>query len=669
MVENKRVAGGRVVQRHVLYLGEINSSQAAVWRKAIEVLDDDAGHPRTMALFPEDRCTGLASDRSIVQLCLSDMRLCRPRQWGACWLAGQLWQALQLDRFWADRLPPSRKGTRWDHVLQVLVSYRLIAPGSEWKLHRDWFGNSAMADLLGADFGLADSHKLYACHDLLLQHKEALFSHLMTRWRDLFNANFDVLLYDLTSTYFEINASDVAEGDKRRHGYSRDKRPDCPQVVIALVVTPDGLPLAYEVLPGNTADCKTLRMFLAKIEQQYGRARRVWVMDRGIPTEAVLAEMRGSDPPVQYLVGTPKGRLSRLEKKLLAKPWQEARAGVAVKLLAEDGELYVYAESVDRVSKERAMRQRQLKWLWKRLRELAAMEVTREEMLMKLGAARARAPTAWRLVDIEMDKESSMFIYALNRQKLRRIRRREGRYLLRTNLTENDPALLWQYYTQLVAVEEAFKNLKGDLAIRPIFHQEERRVEAHIFIAFLAYCLQITLQRRLHALAPGLTARSALEKFAAVQMIDVHSRPRLSHRERPKPPPARHLPDQPSRLQFPEQCSRGLRRDPEFCRERVRRQRWIAQQSLDRARQPRSFIGPGGELPALLCRSVEPVEFAQTHPRALGHEMEEGERPGDGHAPVDQAVGGIAAQGGERGAVAEAHGRVGGPDRQTSGAQ
>jgi Transposase DDE domain len=522
VVENKRVAGGRVVQRHVLYLGEINSSQAAVWRKAIEVLDDDAGHPRTLALFPEDRCAGVAPDASIVQLRLSDMRLCRPRQWGACWLAGQLWQELELDRFWADRLPPSRKATQWDQVLQVLVSYRLIAPGSEWKLHRDWFGKSAMADLLGSDFGLAEVHKLYACHDLLLQHKADLFSHLMARWRDLFNANFDVLLYDLTSTYFEINASDVAEGDKRRHGYSRDKRPDCPQVVIALVVTTDGLPLAYEVLPGNTADCKTLRMFLAKIEQQYGRARRVWVMDRGIPTEAVLAEMRGSDPPVQYLVGTPKGRLSRLEKKLLAEPWQEARAGVAVKLLAEDGELYVYAQSVDRVSKERAMRRRQLKWLWKRLRELATMEVPREEMLMKLGAARARAPTAWRLVDIEMDKAGAGFIYTLNRQKLRRIRRQEGRYLLRTNLTENDPALLWQYYTQLVAVEQAFKDLKGDLAIRPIFHQEERRVEAHIFIAFLAYCLQITLQRRLYALAPGLTARSALEKFAAVQMIDVH---------------------------------------------------------------------------------------------------------------------------------------------------
>ena len=193
-----------------------------------------------------------------------------------------------------------------------------------------------------------------------------------------------------------------------------------------------------------------------------------------------------------------------------------------VKLLAEDSELYVYAESVDRVSKERAMRRRQMKWLWKRLRELASMEISREEMLMKLGAARSRAPTAWRLVEIEMDKESSMFIYHLNREKLHTVRRREGRYLLRTNLTESDPALLWQYYIQLVAVEEAFKNLKQDLAIRPVFHQDEGRIEAHIFIAFLAYCLQVTLQRRLHALAPGLTARSVLEKFAAMQMIDVH---------------------------------------------------------------------------------------------------------------------------------------------------
>ena len=265
-----------------------------------------------------------------------------------------------------------------------------------------------------------------------------------------------------------------------------------------------------------------MRMFLSKIEQQYGKARRVWVMDHGVPTEVVLAEMRNSDPPVQYLVGTPKGRLNRLEKHLLEKPWQEAREGVKVKLLAEDGELYVFAQSHDRVSKERAMRRRQMKWLWKRLRQIAAMELSREELLMKLGGARTRAPAAWRLVDVAVDKERPCFSFALNRAKLKKTRRREGRYLLRTNLTDNDPAQLWQYYVQLVAVEEAFRNLKGDLAIRPVFNQDEKRIEAHIFIAFLAYCMQITLTRRLHTLAPGLTARSALDKFAAVQMIDVH---------------------------------------------------------------------------------------------------------------------------------------------------
>jgi transposase len=521
IVENKRLDDGRVVQRQVLYLGEINSSQMDAWRRAIEVIDESTGEARTLALFPEDRGVA-ARDVDTVEVRLSEMRLCRPRQWGACWLAGQLWRALELDRFWAERLPRSRKGTRWDQVLQLLACYRLIAPGSEWKLHRDWFEKSAMADLLGADFSLAEAHKLYACHDRLLAYKEELFSHLVDRWRDLLNASFDVLLYDLTSTYFEIDAAAKPEGDKRRHGYSRDKRPDCPQVVIALVVTPDGLPLAYEVMAGNTADNKTLRSFLAKIETQYGKARRIWVMDRGIPTEEVLAEMRNSDPPVQYLVGTPKGRLTRLEKHLIDKPWQEAREGVQVKLLAEDGELYVFAQSDDRLAKERAMRKRQLKWLWKRLRQLAAVEVSREEMLMKLGAARSKAPAAWRLIDIAMDKDTAKFTYRLNRNKLRTLRRREGRYLLRTNIAEKDPALLWQYYIQLVAIEEAFKTLKDDLAIRPIFHQDERRIEAHIFVSFLAYCLYITLQRRLSALAPGLTARSALEKFAAVQMIDVH---------------------------------------------------------------------------------------------------------------------------------------------------
>jgi transposase len=521
VVENRRVAGGRVVQKHLLYLGEINDSQELAWRKSIEVLDESCARPRPLALFAEDRCDGVLPDASIVRLNLSDLRLCRPRQWGACWLALRLWQELQFDRFWAERLAASRKGTHWDQVLFVLVAYRLLEPGSEWRLHRQWFERTALADLLGADFAVAGIHKLYRCHDRLLEHKQAVFDHLTRRWRDLFNARFDVLLYDLTSTYFEAEPP-FPEGDKRRFGYSRDHRPDCVQVVIALVVTPDGLPLAYEVLSGNTSDKTTLRDFLARIERQYGRARRVWLMDRGIPTEEVLAEMRRADPPVQYLVGTPKGRLNRLERDLLEKPWQAARPGVQVKLLPRDGELYVFAESADRVAKERSMRQRQLKWLWARLKELAAMEIKRDDMLMKLGAARARAPAGWRLVDIEMDTESSMFTYSLDRKKLRQTRRREGRYLLRSNLTEADPALLWNYYLQLVQIEQAFKTLKGDLAIRPIYHQEERRIEAHIFITFLSYCLHVTLGRRLQGLAPGLTPRSVFETFAAVQMIDVH---------------------------------------------------------------------------------------------------------------------------------------------------
>jgi transposase len=293
-------------------------------------------------------------------------------------------------------------------------------------------------------------------------------------------------------------------------------------VVIALVVTPAGLPLAYAVLAGNTRDCTTLQDFLARIERQYGKARRVWCMDRGVPTEAGLAQMRAADPPVHYLVGTPKGRLTRLEQALLDQPWHAARPGVQVKLLAHDDELYVFAESRDRVAKERSMRRRQLKWLWARLQKLSTMRLTRDALLMKLGAAQTKTPAAWRLIEVELAQRAARFTYRLDRDKLRQVRAREGRYLLRTNLTESDPAKLWQFYLQLVEVEAAFKTLKGDLAIRPVFHQEERRIEAHIFIAFLAYCLHVTLGQQLKALAPGLTPRSVLEKFAAVQMIDVY---------------------------------------------------------------------------------------------------------------------------------------------------
>ena len=521
IVESRRCAGGRVVQRPVLYLGEINDGQREAWCRQIETFDEANGRHRQLALFPAERTVPDYAKGFGVQVRLDAMELHRPRQWGACWLACHLYEQLLLDRFFAPLLPNSREGTNWQHILQTLVCYRLIDPGSEWRLHRQWFEQSAMADLLGEDYALVAKNALYRCLDKLLPHKAALFSHLRARWQDLFAAKFDVLLYDLTSTYFESPPPDD-ETDKRRHGYSRDKRSDCVQVVIALIVTPEGFPLGYEVLPGNTSDKTTLRDMLQKIDAQYGKANRVWVMDRGIPTEEVLAEMRAADPPVSYLVGTPKGRLSKLQKHLVTLPWQAVREGVDVKLLPQDQELYVLAQSHARINKERAMRRRKLKWLWARLKEIAAMDLDREELLMKLGAARAKAPAAWRLVDVAVAPEGAAFSFTLDRDKLRQGRRREGRYLLRTNLTGKDPAELWRFYIQLVEIEAAFKTMKDDLHLRPIHHQLEHRIEAHIFVAFLAYCLHVTLRARLKPLAPGLTPRAVLDKFAAIQMLDVH---------------------------------------------------------------------------------------------------------------------------------------------------
>ena len=521
IVESQRCTGGKVVQRQVLYLGEINDSQHEAWCRQIEGFDEGTHRHTQLALFPAGRAIPEHARAHGVQVRLEAMQLHRPRQWGACWLACELYEQLGLDDFWAARLPNSREGTRWRDILQILVCYRLIDPGSEWRLHRHWFEHSAMGDLLGGDYALVEKNALYRCLDKLLMHKPALFSHLQRRWADLFGAKFDVLLYDLTSSYFESPPPQDDE-DKRRFGHSRDKRSDCVQVVIALIVTPEGFPIAYEVLPGNTSDRTTLRDMLCKIEAQYGKANRTWVMDRGIPTEEVLAQMRAAEPPVSYLVGTPKGRLTKLEKALLERPWQAVREGIDVKLLPQGEELYVFAQSRSRIDKERAMRRRQLKWLWARLKDIAAMDIDREELLMKLGAARSKARAAWRLIDIEVAPNLATFKFALNRNKLRKVWRREGRYLLRSNLCGHDPAQLWQFYIQLVEIEAAFKTMKDDLNLRPIHHQLEGRIEAHIFVAFLAYCLHVTLRARLKPLAPGLTSRAVLDKLAAVQMLDVH---------------------------------------------------------------------------------------------------------------------------------------------------
>ena len=523
IVENRRVANDRVVQRQVLYLGEINDSQKAAWCRTIDVIGENPQQPTQMAVFPEDRKPP-PLDCDVVQIKLNGLQLKRPRQWGACWLACELWEQLQLDRFWGARLRPSRKGTRWLNILKTLVCYHLIDPGSEWRLHRHWYDNSAMGDLLGEDFALAQSSKLYRSLDRLLEHKKAFFSFLNQRWKDLFGICYEVLLYDLTSTYFE---SDPPKSGKRKYGYSRDKRPDCLQVVIALIVTPEGFPLAYEVLPGNTSDKTTLEDFLSQIEAQYGRAKRVWVMDRGIPTESSLAVMRNADYPLHYLVGTPKGRLSKLEQRFLSLPWEKAREQVQVKLLKQDNEIYILARSEQRMYKERGMRERKLKRLWQRLGELQQQTLTRDQLLLKLGAAKKDAGRTYGLVSIHLPAidqpvNARTFTFDLNKKKLKLVRRREGRYLLRSNLKGEDPAKLWEYYIQLTEIEQAFKELKHDLAIRPIYHQRDDRIDAHILVAFIAYCLQVTLKHRLRTLAPGLTPRAVLEKFASLQLVDVH---------------------------------------------------------------------------------------------------------------------------------------------------
>ena len=527
IAENRRTSRG-VVQRQVAYLGEINDSQREAWEKAICVFDEDHKASREIAVYSSASVLPAHAEGHGVRVRLDAMELHRPRQWGACWLATLIWQQLDLDSFWRPRLGISREGTDWTKVLQVLTIYRLIDPGSEWRLHRDWFESTALADLLDGDFSLAAKDTLYRCHDRLLPHKEAFFSHLAGKWRDLFNPDYEVLLYDLTSTYFE-STPDFPEGDKRRFGYSRDKRNDCVQIVIALVLTTEGFPLAYKVLPGNTIDNQTLRDFLADIERQYGKAKRLWLMDRGIPTEEVLAEMRASDPPASYLVGTPKGRLTKYETRLLEEPWQHAREGVDVKLLAEEGETYVLARSADRVHKERAMRRRRLRRYLKELRSLRLERkkpLTRDALLKALGAAAKAAGRDASHIIIKLPPEGAgvtpeNFHYRFGRTRLRRARRREGQYLLRTNLTTTDPAELWHRYLQLVQVEEAFRNLKGDLGIRPVFHQLEERIEAHVFISFIAFALHATLKGRLRDHAPGLTPRAVLEKMATVQMIDV----------------------------------------------------------------------------------------------------------------------------------------------------
>jgi len=522
IVENRRLPGNKTVQRMVLYLGEINDQQQAAWRKTLDVFDEDEQRYTTMSLFPEDREIP-ADALDSVQVKLSGLELRRPRTFGNCWMGCELWHQLGLDEFWQQRLPEGREAVSWEKVLRLLVVNRLLDPGSEFRIHRQWFMDSAMDELLETGFAVAEKDRLYRCLDRVLKHKQALFIWLKQKWADLFQADFEVLLYDLTSTYFE---GEMEQNPKAKRGYSRDKRPDCLQLVIALVVTTDGFPLAYEVMNGNTSDRTTLRGFLKKIEDTYGKARRVWVMDRGVPTEEILKEMREPERQTFYLVGTPKGRINQHEKKWLDLPWQKIRDSVEVKLYQHEGELYVLAKSQGRQAKEIAMRRKRLARLLRKLRTMRKSLPKRDPLLLRIGAAKKEAGRAFGFVKIQIPQADQAvtretFSFDVDKTKLKATEHRDGHYLLRSNLTDEDPAVLWTRYVQLTQIESVFRCLKSELSIRPIHHQLEHRADAHVLIAFLAYCLQITLKNRLMIHAPGLTPAAVFEKLATIQMVEV----------------------------------------------------------------------------------------------------------------------------------------------------
>jgi transposase len=528
VVENRRISGGGTTQRQVLYLGEINDTQQQAWRRTLEVFDEDRNQYCQLSLFPDDRPLPPGAVDSI-SVKLDEMELRRPRAFGDCWLGCWLWDRLHLSSFWNMQFIDSRGDVPWAKVLQLLVINRLIDPGSELRIHRQWFLRSAMDELLEVDFAVAGKDRLYRCLDRILQHKDALCTHLAQRWKTLFDTSFDVLLYDLTSTYFEGLCEEIP---KARHGYSRDGRSDCRQVVIALVITPDGLPLAYEVLAGNTADKTTLRQFLSNIEQRYGKARRTWIMDRGIPTEATLKEMR--EAGTHYLVGTPKSMLGKLDRQFAGKPWQQVHEAMSVKMTRHEDEFYVLAHSDARQLKEKAMRRRRFKVyarglhaLRRRCREGQRSRISRDTLLgrlavLKKDAGRMSAALIVHVPDEGQRPTPKNFHYKLNGDAYQEALDRDGSYILRSNAIHEDAATMWSMYMQLAWIESAFKSMKSDLAIRPIWHYVQPRVEAHIFVAFMGYCLLSTLGKYLEPIASGLSPKAVLQQLASIQMLEVY---------------------------------------------------------------------------------------------------------------------------------------------------
>jgi transposase len=519
--ESLRVSRHTVVQRQMLHLGELNTTQLDSWQHSIDVLHED-GQRRQLRLFT-DRDQPAPQDSDVVEVKLSSFAVKSPRRFGDCWAAFQLWCDLGLDTFWRNALANAAGEVPWDKVLAVLAVNRLLAPRSELFVHEKWFPQSAMDVLLDTDARVADKDRLYRCLDRLLAHKPALEQHLAHKWKDLFGATFDLLLYDLTSTYFEGDAQAVP---KARRGYSRDHRPDCKQLVLALVVTPEGFPLTYELFAGNRLDRTTLQHILDTIETKFGKARRLWVFDRGIVSEDHLDLLRQRG--AHYLVGTPKSQLKAYEEQLLAGDWQQVSAQVQVQLIPEAQEVYVLCRSTGRVQKERAMRRR---WLRKLIGDLRGLrrrvkegQLKQRELIQRtLGRLQERHRQAWRWLkwDLKETTDSLAFDWDWDREKFKKSVQAEGAYLLRAHWTERDPATLWQTYVQLTEAEAAFRTLKSEVKVRPIWHWTAERVDAHVLVAFLGYCLWVCLKKKAQRAAPSLTPWQILDQLGRILLVEV----------------------------------------------------------------------------------------------------------------------------------------------------
>jgi len=565
LVESVRV-GRRVFQRQALYLGELNDSQQKEWQHAVEAFDEK-GKVRQLKLFPDDRAPK-TDDEQVVRIRMDRLTVCNLRNWGEAWLGSVLWDMLGLDGFWSQRLPPSRKGTDWLSVMKAIVLYRFADPGSELRMHSNWLANTAVEELIGPG-ALTGRSTLYNCLDRVMwtsdewkkprgerkgSFKDELFYFLRDRWAGLFGSTCDVVLFDLTSTYFEVDGTKALESDLLRYGYSRDKRGDCLQVVIALVLTPDGFPLAYEVMPGNTNDRETQMPFIRRLEERYGKVGSLWLMDRGVPTEKTLKAMR--EGGYKYLVGAPRGHLRVIGDKLDAAEWQKVQDGISVKVASTDpvktkgvdgketetpGDTFVLTRSDARSLKETSMRVKKIRGAMKTLFAIDARigrakwrkagvskrELSRDELLKRLAVAESKAGRAWKMISVSLPGEGKKvtpesFRWRLDWDRIREARANdEGTYLLRTNLPECDPKTLWKRYMIQGEIEYAFRELKNDLGLRPVYHQLDDRIDAHVFTSFMALCLLQTLRAIARDRAPGLTPRQIIEKFRTVKMVDV----------------------------------------------------------------------------------------------------------------------------------------------------